>query len=102
METHSFAYAETQHRGVRAHLMKEPESSHNLVVQRSELFFGKGINIDLAQLLGVQQDAPILSETSASQQNCLAVARGGGCGRDRRRFCVWVFPLPLLATSSQP
>jgi hypothetical protein len=48
METHSFTYAETQHRGVRARLMKEPESSHNLVVQRRKFFFGKRINIDLA------------------------------------------------------
>jgi hypothetical protein len=48
MEPHSFAYAETQHRGVRAHLVKEPEASHNLVVQGNEFFFGKRINIDLA------------------------------------------------------
>src|SRR5216684_7894759 len=46
MELDSFTDAEIQHGAVRAHLIEESESSHNLVIQLDEFFFGKRINID--------------------------------------------------------
>jgi hypothetical protein len=48
MELNPLPDAEIQHRAVRAHLMEESESSHNLVIQLDKFFFGKRINIDVA------------------------------------------------------
>jgi hypothetical protein len=49
MKFHSFADTEIQHGAVRTHLVEEPESRDNFVIQLDEFFFGKRINIDLAR-----------------------------------------------------
>ena len=47
-ESHAFPDAKIQHLAVRPHLAEKSESSHNLVVQLNQFFFGKGINIEVA------------------------------------------------------
>jgi hypothetical protein len=47
-ESHSFPDSKIQHGAVRPHLAEKSESSHDLVVQLDQVFFGEGVNIEVA------------------------------------------------------
>jgi hypothetical protein len=66
------------------------------MVQRNECRFGKRINIDLAHCLPSNRMLPILSETSASQQNYLAVGAAGAADAGFASGSSLYYSWPLL------
>src|SRR5258708_26311632 len=78
MELNPLPDAEIQHRAVRAHLMEESESSHNLVVQLDEFFFGKRINVDTAHCACRSPAESYIASKTPPVSTCVALLHGTG------------------------